>query len=191
MSRTSTVKDRVLHAFETLILRDGERAATLEAVAAEAGVSKGGLLYHFGSREALGEGLIERLKTLAQEDLELMAQASEGAAQYYVRTSGQADMELDRTIVAALRLAHGQEARVRTVFAEIQLRWFELIREEVGDPAIAQTIILIGDGLYYNSSLHGQGLGVADTAYPERLESLQRVVEGLKGLAQSKLGAGK
>ena len=184
MPRTSTAKERILRAFEALLLSDGERAATLEAVAAEAGVSKGGLLYHFGSREALGEGLIERLESLAEEDLTLMAQAPEGAANYYIRTSGQTDSDLDRTIVAALRLAQGQEQRVRKVFAGIQLRWFELIQGEVGDPAIAQTIILIGDGMYYNASLHGQGLGIANTAYPAGLESLQVVVDRLKNLAR-------
>ncbi|NYE95350.1 AcrR family transcriptional regulator [Psychromicrobium silvestre] len=186
MARTSSARDRILRAFENMLLNDGERAATLDAVAAAAGVSKGGLLYHFGSREALAEGLIERLKELAELDLTEMAQAPEGPAKYYIRTSGQTDSELDRVIVAALRLAQGQEEHVRSVFAGIQLRWFELICEEIGDPTIAQTIILIGDGMYYNASLHGQGLGVADTAYPQGLESLQGVIEALKLLAQAK-----
>src|SRR5690606_13182471 len=38
---------KVLDAFVSILLEHGERAATLDAVAAAAGVSKGGLLYHF------------------------------------------------------------------------------------------------------------------------------------------------
>ena len=43
-----------------MIRRDGARALTLDAVAAEAGVSKGGVLYHFATKRALIDGLIAR-----------------------------------------------------------------------------------------------------------------------------------
>ena len=36
--------------------------ATMDATARAAGVSKGGLLYHFASKDALEAGLIERLR---------------------------------------------------------------------------------------------------------------------------------
>src|SRR3954449_7269633 len=42
------------------IPRDGATALTLDAVAAEAGVSKGGVLYHFATKRALIDGLISR-----------------------------------------------------------------------------------------------------------------------------------
>ena len=62
-------RDKVLDAFERLLIEHGERETTLDAVARAAGVSKGGLIYHFGSREALIEGLLGRLEVLADEDL--------------------------------------------------------------------------------------------------------------------------
>ena len=40
--------------------RDGYSGLTLEAVAAQAGASKGGLLYHFASKDALIAGLVDR-----------------------------------------------------------------------------------------------------------------------------------
>ncbi|GCB56911.1 hypothetical protein rerp_33190 [Rhodococcus erythropolis] len=46
-------RDRILDALEKLLLVSGVAQVTLEGVAAEAGVSKGGLLYHFPSKEAL------------------------------------------------------------------------------------------------------------------------------------------
>lgn len=42
---------------------------TLDAVAAEAGVSKGGLLYHFGSKRALLRGVVDVVTEDWQEDV--------------------------------------------------------------------------------------------------------------------------
>jgi AcrR family transcriptional regulator len=50
-----------LNAAETLLAEQGAPCLTLSAVAERAGVSKGGLLYHFSTKEALIRGLIERL----------------------------------------------------------------------------------------------------------------------------------
>ena len=50
-------KDRLLDAASTVVHRDGAQALTLDAVAAEAEVSKGGLLYHFASKRDLIDGL--------------------------------------------------------------------------------------------------------------------------------------
>jgi AcrR family transcriptional regulator len=52
-------KERILEAATNVVARDGSNKLTLEAVAAEAGVSKGGLLYHFPSKRALLEGMLE------------------------------------------------------------------------------------------------------------------------------------
>jgi AcrR family transcriptional regulator len=50
----------ILDAAEMVVMREGVRNMTLDAVAAEAGVSKGGLLYHFPSKEDLAVAMIER-----------------------------------------------------------------------------------------------------------------------------------
>ncbi|WP_082805849.1 TetR/AcrR family transcriptional regulator [Marichromatium gracile] len=65
------LRERVLDAAETVVMRDGAARLTLDAVIAEAGVSKGGMLYHFRSKEALLEGLVER--TLARDDADIGA----------------------------------------------------------------------------------------------------------------------
>jgi AcrR family transcriptional regulator len=54
------VRDRILDAAEQIVTADGARNLTLDAVAQVAGVSKGGLLYHFPAKEALLAGMIER-----------------------------------------------------------------------------------------------------------------------------------
>lgn len=49
---------RLLVAASELVVSDGVNALTLEGVAQRANVSKGGLLYHFPSKEALVEGMV-------------------------------------------------------------------------------------------------------------------------------------
>ena len=75
MARKPVAREAVLDAFESLLIEVGERAATLDAVARRAGVSKGGLLYHFPNKEALIAVLLDRLDELAAADAEAMAAA--------------------------------------------------------------------------------------------------------------------
>jgi AcrR family transcriptional regulator len=60
MSRPPLARDAVLDAAAAVVAELGPTSLTLEAVAAGAGVSKGGLLYHFPSKDALIAGLVER-----------------------------------------------------------------------------------------------------------------------------------
>jgi AcrR family transcriptional regulator len=68
----SLTREHILQAAVELVLTEGSSALTLEAAAKAAGVSKGGLLYHFPSKEALILGMIdarqEWLKTIIQEE---------------------------------------------------------------------------------------------------------------------------
>jgi AcrR family transcriptional regulator len=52
---------RLLEAAIAVAERDGAAHLTLDAVAAQAGVSKGGLLYHFPDKDRLLETLLEAM----------------------------------------------------------------------------------------------------------------------------------
>lgn len=59
--KASPVRDKILDAAEMHILDHGANSLTLEAVAKGAEVSKGGLLYHFPSKDDLIRGLVKRI----------------------------------------------------------------------------------------------------------------------------------
>lgn len=146
-----TARDRVLDALETLLIDAGPAAATLDAVAASAQVSKGGLLYHFPSKEALVTGLLERLRQRGLEDAQAMRDSPSGAVDAWLRGSAPpvASGALSRTYVAALRVASGDAAALaREVLDEIDRAWFEALQDDVGDPVRARVVQLVGDGLY-------------------------------------------
>lgn len=94
--RANNSREHILDTYVNLLIHTGERAATLDAVATAAKVSKGGLLYHFSSKKALLEALAERTITLAEEDFETMAQAPEGASAYYINSSIPSNNPFDR-----------------------------------------------------------------------------------------------
>ena len=180
MSRPPAARDAVLDAFERLLVEDGERAATLDATARAAGVSKGGLLYHFGSREALVEGVLERFSTAVDDDLEVMAAAPEGAVAYFVRSSVSNDTALERAGVAAARLAQAGHPSAVRMIRSVRERWFGAVRAHVSDPTIALAITLIGDGLYYDSALHGDDAETGRDAPPAKdMDALVAMLERL------------
>ena len=148
----ASAKDRILDSFEDILIKEGERAATMDAVAAAAGVSKGGLLYHFPSKEAMVEALCQRLAELTAADAEQINGAPEGAARYYVRTSKYMDSPLDRASVAVARLVQQGHPAAAQTFARIQELWLEALEQALGSRPVAQAVKLIGDGLYYSAT---------------------------------------
>jgi AcrR family transcriptional regulator len=172
-----SARDRILDAFEELLVQQGERGTTLEAVASAAGVSKGGLLYHFGGKEALVDGLLARMAALAHDDVERLRQAERGPVDRWIRGSLSTATPFDRAYVATSRLAQGNHPRARDALTHLQEQWATVILEAVGDPAVARAVLLIGDGLYYNSALQPWigGSAPADAS----LDELIRVVDDL------------
>jgi AcrR family transcriptional regulator len=54
-------RDKLIEAAATLVAEQGVQSLTMDAVAAAAGVTKGGLIYHFKTREDLLGALVSRM----------------------------------------------------------------------------------------------------------------------------------
>ncbi len=180
-------RDRVLDAFERLLVDRGERAATLDAVAREAGVSKGGLIYHFPSRDAMVEGLLGRMQSRAAEDDTLMRTASEGVIAYFLRTSQNADTPFDRTLVAVTRLR--SHASAREALAGVQGQWYESVLSAVGDRTVAQMVMLMADGLYYNASAPDALASTGTPQYQANVDDMVTLVSDLVRLRSDGAGS--
>ncbi|NIJ05878.1 TetR/AcrR family transcriptional regulator [Frigoribacterium faeni] len=154
MSPRPSAREAMLDSFEQLVVEAGERSATFDAVAAAADVSKGGLLYHFPSREALVDGLVARLDALLDDDVARMTSAADGVVDYFIRTSSRSalpeDDPLDRCITAVAGLgASGRWPQAVAALTAMQDRWYQVVLDEVGDPAVASLVCLVSDGLYF------------------------------------------
>lgn len=156
-------RDRILDAYTDLVVTSGADTVTLDAVAAAAGVSKGGLLYHFGSREALLDGLLDRARDLNDADLATARSASEGPARYYLRTSVDdpgAGSAVYRATVAMIKLA-ATESRAAEVTRRCMAGWRDALTEELGDPLAADIVATVGDGIYLRSIVGDSSPGLS------------------------------
>lgn len=152
MAEDRSTRDRLLDAFESMLVTSGSRAATLDAVAAEGEVSKGGLLYHFHSKDDLVEGMLTRLREQGAADVETMRTADSGPVDYYLATSVNSGSDFDRALIAAARIAQESDTRASEALADLREGWFEVLLEHLGDESLARTIQLIGDGLYFDNT---------------------------------------
>lgn len=174
-------RERILDAMRAVLARGGASAVTLESVAAEAGLSKGGLLYHFKTKQALYAGL------LADAEADVVAQmatrtARMSAARAYLDFAlPESDLEAASTsaLIAAVRADDSVGPDAAAALVAGFHRWDEPLLAEVGDPVLAQTIRLVGLGLYLGSVA---GIPIPDAALlAELTERLARQAEVSSG----------
>lgn len=170
-------RDRLLDAAARLLLRDPSKL-TLDAVAEEAGVSKGGLLYHFGSKAQLLDAVVDRWEASFQERIERSAEDTPGgwtrAYAEITAAEGEDDphtREIDSGILAVLAL---QPERLEAVQARYE-GWQERIAADGIDVVDATIVRLAADGLWFCELL---GLG------PPRGELREQVLERLRALTR-------
>ncbi|WP_405134090.1 TetR/AcrR family transcriptional regulator [Nocardia sp. NBC_01388] len=163
-------RNRILDALESLLLDKGMSQVTLESVAAAAGVSKGGLLYHFKSKDALLAGLVRRLGERADQQLRHAVDEGHSVAEWYLQTpqpdndADVLDLALHRSILATMRTVDGSHGTTGAAddapaeetdraLAEMMGGWKVALDNEIHDPVHAEIVRLVGDGVYLRALL--------------------------------------
>ncbi|WP_207457009.1 TetR/AcrR family transcriptional regulator [Herbiconiux sp. SYSU D00978] len=175
----SSARDRILDAYERQILAGGERGTTLDAVAADAGVSKGGLLYHFSSKDSLRSSLLERLVERSQIDAAEMPQLPEDAVRLFVESSADTADQLHSTFLASQTLARNGHADAAEAIRTVEQGWYDRLAEATGDPLVARMAQLIGDGIYDNAAIDPGGDGFTLTPSAEEREAITEALISL------------
>jgi AcrR family transcriptional regulator len=150
-------RDELLDAAEGLLCDQGSDSLTLAAVADRAGVSKGGLLYHFSSKDALIKAMAERLITDFDQ---LVAEQPHGT---YTRRYLGATMAAIRTgrlrRWAVVTGASGNMFLLAPV-REAMKRWHTEALDDEPDPVAAQIVRLACEGLWdvasHDPDLHSE-----------------------------------
>lgn len=181
MSRATDTKRRIVDAAEEVVLRDGVGRLTLEAAAHQAGLSKGGVLYHFASRDALVAGMVERIIDEFDHDLE-QAQGDDhtpGAfTRAYLRSTlapgGDQRTREDRLGAALIAAAAAQPELIRPLQRAFH-GWQARIEDDGLDPARATALRLAADGLWLSELF---GLAIPSASLRARLGAeLDRLAE--------------
>lgn len=170
-------RDRLLDAATDVLLRDGAQALTLDAVAKQAKVSKGGLLYHFPSKQALIAGMVDRL--VGHFDAALTAAGAEpGAATrvYLAASVGPRHTAAADRATAALFAASIVDPDALRPLREIYQAWQRRLENDGIDPAVATAVRLAVDGWWLSRLVD---LAPPDPGLHERVYALlTRLVEG-------------
>ncbi len=151
-SRADTRRALLLAAAQ-VVRAEGAAGLTLEAVARAAGVSKGGLLYHFPTKDALIEGMIADLLERFEADVEAAMRGDDAPdpgrwLRAFVRVSFATpppDLDLTAGLFAAAATNPALLAPMHAAFA----RWQRRAEADGLDPALATLVRLATDGLWF------------------------------------------
>jgi len=155
-SVTSDARTRILDAAEAIVRARGVSGLTLDAAAKQAGVSKGGLLYHFGSKEALITGLLGRMAEWMAADFEAcVATQPEGPGKVarammawaFELTPEAVNERCDRAAAVFLAAFHHDPALLGPIRAVIA-RMREAVAADGLPPGHGHAIMAAGDGLF-------------------------------------------
>jgi len=102
-------RELILEAAEEIVAKRGPAHLTLETAATQAKVSKGGLFYHFRSKEALLEAMIRRAMELLESEHTKVAES----------LTGERNGKLKANIIGTLRHLEGQRPVLTAVVAAI------------------------------------------------------------------------
>ncbi|WP_025785413.1 TetR/AcrR family transcriptional regulator [Sporosarcina sp. D27] len=147
----NTRKIDILDAASRIVAERGIFHLTIEAVAEEAGISKGGLLYHYRSKEVLVEKMVEHLANNYRNKIATHAEEDEIEAGKWTRAyvdvtfkKGYPNKDMHSGLLAAKAINPELMSPIREVYSE----WQRDIETDGIDPIMATIIRLASDGIW-------------------------------------------
>lgn len=170
-TRSNVTKDKIVDAAMAIVREQGVAKLTLDAAAKVAQVSKGGVLYHFKSKDDLIRAMVQRLiescDALHMEHYEQEPPGPYRWARTVVRTTfdprGPSDDPINSALLAAVSVNPDLLAPIHAKFAE----WIERVRSDSPDPARAELICMAMDGYIFERMLK---LPICDQEACERIK---------------------
>ncbi|TDC18900.1 TetR family transcriptional regulator [Streptomyces sp. 8K308] len=166
-------RNLILDAAIRVTERDGITALTLEAAAEEAGVTKGGLMYHFRTRDELLLAIQRHLATALERRLAaalgkpLEEASPREAAATYVRVGGATPASKAELAFMVESVTHPGLAEV---WDELMARWAPVPQEPTPEDVDLLLARLAADGLWLNDATGGPPL-----PEPVRAALLERI----------------
>lgn len=171
MSAPASTRDKIIDAAMAIVRDQGVAKLTLDEAAKAAGLSKGGVLYHFKSKDDLIRGMVERfLSDLDEHELHYYNQEPEGPYRW-VRSALKTAFDpnspacdnVGGALLAAITVNPELMAPVHAKYAE----WLERIRSDSPNPRLAGLICMALDGYYFERIM---GLQLCTPAEQEQMK---------------------
>ena len=181
--RARNAREEILDAAQHVAARDGAAHLTLDAVAREIGMTKGGVLYNFPTKEKLLQGMLERMvETFGRIVEEQVAASGPEVRNPTLRAALEAYDYLERLdsnlFTAILAVAVNDPdllEPVRALKSRLQAR----VMAEAADPDLAMVVMVAIDGLHFERMM---GLPPADPKLRAKIATrLQVLVDAMEG----------
>ncbi|TVR20444.1 MAG: TetR/AcrR family transcriptional regulator [Anaerolineaceae bacterium] len=146
-----TTREKIIEAAVRLIAEEGTAHFTLEAVADYADVSKGGLLYHFASKDALIEAMIQHYLDACDERVQELLQG-DGRPHAWLRAFVRMTFEDQPTDIAIVASKSAAFVNNPDLIAPLRTRYQQWMRQATADGLpvdVATLVIAASDGYWY------------------------------------------
>jgi len=152
MARPSR-RETILDAFQDLIVEVGAANVTVDDAATRAGISKGGLLYHFPSKSDLFAGLCDRLTEVIDSAIAEAPDDPIGLVRWYLSAATDVAVGKDTLWLSLFAATHAVDDDVAALLGELFARYAMPLRSLPG--FLGEHVRLVGDGLYFNALVGG------------------------------------
>lgn len=168
-------RDKILDGVVRLIERDGITAVTFDAVAAEAGITRGGIIYHFPSRDELILATHQHLARQWEAQLRSLASDPDRPADRYKAYVQSCSRDATRAELLMM-LESGGDERLAQVWSEVIDYWAPPAAQ-ADDPVGRANFLarIAADGLWAHRVMGGRPLSPEVKAMVT--ESLLRMME--------------
>src|SRR5579872_2398620 len=163
----TATQDSILETALDVILREGVGALTLDRVAREAGISKGGLLYHYAGKEELIAALIEHLVDSLDRKRQALETGNAPGTRTRAFVRAASEVEMAPALLAAQAAAPSLIDPLRAHYQE----WQDRLNHDGIDPMRATVARLAAEGLWFS-----EALGLAPPAREQRDAIIREIV---------------
>lgn len=172
MSAPASTRDKIIDAAMSVVRDQGVAKLTLDEAARCAGLSKGGVLYHFKTKDDLIRGVVEHLinqyDTMQQSYYDREPEGPYRWVRAVVRTgfdpNGPASDKLASALLASIAINPELVAPLQAHYD----KWIERIRGDSPNPQLAGLICMAMDGHYFEKIL---GLDLCDPDEQEQMKT--------------------
>lgn len=151
-----SLRETILDAAEATVIDLGPVHMTLDAVAEAAKVSKGGLLYHFPSKEALLEAMIarhsERIEQVRNETAQALAPHDANELMIEITAIRKLSRQKSDASAALLAVVANQPGLMEPFSQKIRQRFQNAINE-TRDPQLAAILFFAALGIHFTELL--------------------------------------
>lgn len=168
---TPSTREKIIDSAMAIVREQGAAKLTLDEAAKVAGLSKGGVLYHFKTKDDLIRGMVERMVSQCDTLTHAYYQEEPEGPYRWARTvvrmafdpNGPSSDSVGGALMAAMAVNPDLVAPLQAKYEE----WIERVNSDSPNPLLAGLVCTAMDGMYFHRMV---GLRLCNDAQREEMK---------------------